>query len=324
MKLSFNALLVTLLLSVRAGPSAGTSEGLSRLVVGEDCSDIKTKKECKSPTNKKVCVWKKGKKKGKCKNVKVPNKDSPALHCYNLKKLDVSYEKIDKDYPCLRNYCKTLKTAGECGSDDNYEKGCGWCNGSCSPYVSYQEAYIKCVREAYKNYDPDRVNGKKIAQELSAPDYSETLFNGNVGPPLTGPGVPDDVSDNHRWFLSLAARPKGKRVPIHMHPFGGFTCIIEGSGISFFIEGEDDSTGLKKGDCYVMPPSRKMSGITEGEGTEGEYAYMDRDSFRTNICYPTWVVLEPKGYFVQDKEFNTSSNIVCCEPPDSSSVCQSE
>jgi len=75
MKLSFNALLVTLLLSVRAGPSAGI-----------DCSEFKAKKECKSPTNKKVCVWKKGNPEGErclpnCKKITKKNVCNKTVGC---------------------------------------------------------------------------------------------------------------------------------------------------------------------------------------------------------------------------------------------------
>lgn len=231
--------------------------------------------------------------------------DGPASRCYDQDQLQVSYSQVDEEYPCLRAYCASITTAAECNSDASFAKGCGWCGGSCTPFMAYQQAYVSCVRDAYADHEPDRVNGKQIPGIISVPEQT-SLFNGSVGPPISYPGVSDDLSGDYRWDLSEVSREEGYRVPIHMHPFGGLICVLEGSEISMFVEGEADVTGIEAGDCYAMPADRKMGTYCGGPG-----GYRDRDTFRTNVCYPTWVVLEPEGYFVQDEEFVFTSDIVC-------------
>ena len=154
--------------------------------------------------------------------------EGPALHCYDESQLDVSYAQVDEKYSCLRDHCASVTTAAECNSDANFAKGCGWCSGSCSPFEAHQEAYMSCVRDAYADHEPDRVNGRTIPGIISSPKQA-TLYNGSVGPPIFYPGVSNDLSGDYRWDLSEVSREEGYRVPIHMHPFGGVICVLEGS-----------------------------------------------------------------------------------------------
>ena len=91
-----------------------------------------------------------------------------------------------------------------------------------------------------------------------------------------------------------------------MHPSAGVIKILEGENISVFVEGEKDLVGLKKGDFYAMPANRKM-GTHAGCPT----GYKDLDIFKDNTCYPTWVVLEPAGYSIQDIQFGIDPDVDC-------------
>lgn len=59
-------------------------------------------------------------------------------------------------------------------------------------------------------------------------------------------------------------REPGTRSPIHVHPYGGWTCIIEGQAV-FYLEGSDPiSAG--PGDCFDMPALAAMSNYNPGPG----------------------------------------------------------
>jgi len=86
----------------------------------------------------------------------------PAWHCMDLKQLPVSFDAVNGQYPCLKDFCNSIKTMETCLLDENYHHGCSWCGGQCQPYFSYQKAFTQCVVEAYADHDPDKVNGISI------------------------------------------------------------------------------------------------------------------------------------------------------------------
>ena len=131
-------------------------------------------------------------------------------------------------------------------------------------------------------------------------------YRGSAGAVTPSPLVPEDLRSGYRWDVSEVSRLKGERVPIHMHPSGGFIKILEGSEISVFVEGEKDLTGLKAGDYYAMPANRKM-----GTHCGGPSGYKDLDIFKLHTCYPAWVVLEPAGYWMQDLQFAIETDSRC-------------
>lgn len=192
-----------------------------------------------------------------------------------------------------------MTTASECNQDKNHLKGCAWRAEQCVPYASYQEAFILCVREAYADFELDRINGRKIPGIISSPNQTNR-FNAPAGDAEQG------LINSFRYDVSIVSRGEGYRVPIHMHPFGGLHYLLNGSNMTMYIEGEPDQTGIQTGQIYRMPPMVKVA--TYCAGPTG---YTDIDTFTTNVCYPTWVVLEPEGYFVQDNEFAPTSTITC-------------
>jgi len=380
MKLSFNALLVTLLLSVPSvspsvSPSASPSESPSgkpsaspsdRLVEEEDCSDIKARKECKSLTNKKVCEWKEenpegercipkckkiknknkcdetvgckyNKKNGKCKNVKgmkpentyefnqlitrvevaklkIPNPNKAygdkeynkvasmkASKCLDLRQLTPDYSKLPSNYTCLPAYCEAITTATKC--QEAFYEGCSYCSGKCVAAAGMQEAVIKCVRKAYKHAKPNMVNGKLPGGEVSE-SKEKIIFNS-----MAGLADAKSVTGGDYAVMSFGifqdTRLPGYRVPIHVHPLGGYTCVNKGK-MEMSIEGFPN-VKAPVGTCFNMQAFTKMT-------QDFDYAdegYTVTDYFHQNSCLPTWVVVEEKGYFVQDNEFGVSSTIKC-------------
>jgi len=241
--------------------------------------------------------------------VKSRNTLGPAAHCLNLTQLNVSFEYIDGSVPCLRDYCESITTAEECHLNENYKKGCSWCAGSCKPYISYQDAFIECVRNAYNSSEPNRVNGKKIPYNPSSPQTDGEYTNVPIGNPDQG-GLP--MIGNMRWSYSVAVRKVGDRVPIHVHPFAGLSCIttLDGENTTVTAEGQPDRS-LPSGSCYSMSPMTKLGPFSAG-------GYRVRDTFVWDTCYPIWVVIEPKAYFVQESEFVFKSTMKC--PNDTNSV----
>jgi len=222
----------------------------------------------------------------------------PGTHCYDLNRLRPAIEQFAKRRPQVGEACSALTTQYQCNSEENQIKGCAWCSGSCKSVKAVHQAFIACVRSAYAEHQPDRVNGKPVPGIVSM-STQKSAFRGSAGPPTLSPLVSDDLRSGYRWDISEVSRKKGERVPIHMHPYGGLIKVLEGEDISVFVEGEEPLVGLKAGDFYSMPANRKIgthSGCSKG--------YKDLDIFKLNICYPAWVVLEPAGYSIQDRQFS--------------------
>lgn len=228
----------------------------------------------------------------------------PAKHCMDLNTIPVSFDGINKKYPCLKDYCASIKTAEECHQNENYLHGCSWCSGSCKPYMSYQEAFIQCVRLAYKDHNPDQVNGKTPPLRPWEAAFDITFFNEPIGKPGHA-GLP--YVGNMRWAFSTASRNKGDRVPIHVHPFSGMSCITTHNGDAATIvwaEGEETKV-IPTAKCYTMPPLTKLAPYNPSGG------YTVLDTFQWNACYPIWVIIEPGAEWIQDKQFIFESDLDC-------------
>lgn len=52
------------------------------------------------------------------------------------------------------------------------------------------------------------------------------------------------------------------RVGIHVHQYGGYTCVIKGV-ITLFVEGKDPQLS-QAGKCYYMPPNVAMAAANLG------------------------------------------------------------
>lgn len=69
--------------------------------------------------------------------------------------------------------------------------------------------------------------------------------------------------DGLQLLVGRGTRLPGTRVAIHIHEFGGFTCIISGE-ITDFVEGKKD-VKYGPGECYYMPPNTPMSAANLGD-----------------------------------------------------------
>lgn len=90
-------------------------------------------------------------------------------------------------------------------------------------------------------------------------------------------------------------RPAGTRAPIHVHPFGGWTCVVKGQAV-LYLEGSTPIT-TRAGGCVNMPPLRPMSNYNPGPGPA-----VLLDSFVEPPGSPVWRVIE-KGYTDLGNEF---------------------
>jgi len=225
----------------------------------------------------------------------------PAGHCMDLFKIDVSFDDVERDHPCLKDYCNKIETEDECLLDENYHHGCSWCAGKCQPYFAYQSAFTQCVREAYKDHEPNKVNGETLPMRPWEAAFDTTFFNHPIGKPGQS-GLP--YIGKMRWAFNTASRNAGDRVPIHIHPFAGMSCITTHNDFDITTvtaEGEPDQI-LPNGRCYTMPPFTKL-----GPWNEGGYTVLD--TFVWNACYPIWVIIEPEAEWVQDEQFIFTSDL---------------
>ena len=100
-------------------------------------------------------------------------------------------------------------------------------------------------------------------------DDEISVINGEVPPgellPLQDVEVLLDVvkEDGNRLVVMRGTRLAGTRVGIHVHKFGGHTCVESGE-ITDFVEGLADAT-YPAGSCYYMPSNTPMAAANLGE-----------------------------------------------------------
>ncbi len=68
--------------------------------------------------------------------------------------------------------------------------------------------------------------------------------------------------DGHQLIVAKGTRLAGTRVGIHIHKFGGHTCVMSGV-ITGFVEGRDPKL-FPKDTCYYMPPNTYMAAANLG------------------------------------------------------------
>ncbi len=82
--------------------------------------------------------------------------------------------------------------------------------------------------------------------------------------PLVATHTMMDIIDSKgmRVVVVMGTRRPGTRAPIHVHDYGGHTCVFSGE-ITIFMEGH---APLPKpaGSCYDMPPNMLMSAANLG------------------------------------------------------------
>ncbi|MCL7407266.1 cupin domain-containing protein [Paradonghicola geojensis] len=96
-----------------------------------------------------------------------------------------------------------------------------------------------------------------------------------------------DVNGN-RLVVMKGVREAGTRVGIHVHEYGGHTCVLSGT-ITDFVEGKAPML-FKAGQCYYMPPNVPMTATNLGS----EDAILI-DTFIVPPGKPLITILEP-GY----------------------------
>jgi quercetin dioxygenase-like cupin family protein len=95
-------------------------------------------------------------------------------------------------------------------------------------------------------------------------------------------------SEGKQLIITKGTRKAGTRVGIHIHKFGGHTCVLSGT-ITDFIQGTKPKQ-YPAGTCYYMPPNIPMSAANLG--TKDAILI---DTFIVPKGQPTITILEP-GY----------------------------
>jgi quercetin dioxygenase-like cupin family protein len=95
-------------------------------------------------------------------------------------------------------------------------------------------------------------------------------------------------SDGNRLLVTKGTRVAGTRVAIHVHQYGGHTCVLEGT-ITDFVEGKPNGI-YPAGTCYYMPANTPMSATNLG--TEDALLI---DTFVLPFGVPPITIMEP-GY----------------------------
>ena len=83
--------------------------------------------------------------------------------------------------------------------------------------------------------------------------------------PLQGVEIMLDTidADGNRLLVERGVRKAGTRVGIHVHQYGGHTCVIEGT-ITDFADGIEPML-FPEGTCYYMPPNKPMAAANLGD-----------------------------------------------------------
>lgn len=88
-------------------------------------------------------------------------------------------------------------------------------------------------------------------------------------PPAQATGLKDTVimmdrllPSGERIVVARGTRPAGTRAPIHVHKYGGHTCVLSGA-ITDFVEGLAPSL-FPADSCYYMPANTPMTAANLG------------------------------------------------------------
>lgn len=132
-----------------------------------------------------------------------------------------------------------------------------------------------------------------VTQTVPNPNIERSnLINGEV-PPMTASRsmfetriLTEDVGGGWQLISSRTVRQAGTRSPIHVHPYGGQTCVLSGEMTLYMDDAEPLVAG--SGDCYFMPPGRRMTGVNSADG-----ATFMIDTFVVPRGEQVWIVVEP-------------------------------
>ncbi len=118
-----------------------------------------------------------------------------------------------------------------------------------------------------------------------------TTINGKLLPGLVADEVDTSImldtidADGNQLIIRKGTRKAGTRVSIHIHKYGGHTCVLTGE-ITDFIEGREPRV-FSSGTCYYMPPNIPMAAANLG--TEDAILI---DTFIVPPGEPTITILE--------------------------------
>ncbi len=120
--------------------------------------------------------------------------------------------------------------------------------------------------------------------------------------------VTDARGKSTGWVIisSRASRDVGTRAPVHVHPYGGQTCVLSGE-MSLYLDGEPTIMKAGPNECYWMPANRRMSAINTGS-TASTFI----DTFVVPAGEQVWLVVEPGLEDSQDQFdmlFNTKEHV---------------
>ena len=134
----------------------------------------------------------------------------------------------------------------------------------------------------------NKINGKELPNKATKTMFENRLLTVEQ---LDARGKPTG------WVTvtSRSVRDKGTRSPIHVHPFGGQTCVVAGE-MSLYLEGTDEIKRAGPGDCYWMPAGRRMSGVNSADTPT-----IMIDSFVVPKGEQVWIVVEPGMEDAQDQ-----------------------
>jgi len=140
-----------------------------------------------------------------------------------------------------------------------------------------------------------------VAMPFTAFGYAECNPNANVTK-INGQGLPGAmatltnehvmfdgiIADGRRMTIIRAVRKAGTRVGIHVHKWGGTTCVLEGA-MTDFVEGNAPAY-YPAGSCYYMPPNHHMA-----TSNMGSIDAVIQDTFIVPDGQPSITIVEP-GY----------------------------
>lgn len=143
--------------------------------------------------------------------------------------------------------------------------------------------------------DPHVEHSSLINGETPPMTASKSMFETRL---LTQP-----VGDGWVLITSRTTRQAGTRSPIHIHPYGGQTCVLSGE-MTLYMDGAEPLVA-GPGECYFMPPGRRMTGVNSAETFTSML-----DTFVVPQGEQVWLVVEPGMEDSQnqfDKLFNTQN-----------------
>lgn len=122
--------------------------------------------------------------------------------------------------------------------------------------------------------------------------HGATTVNGEVPPGVVTIAdvtllLQQRLGGGRALYQYRSERPVGTRAPIHTHPFGGSSCVIEGEN-TLRIEGVPRARTVPAGNCYFMPSGPAM--VNYSSGTVPLVAI---DTFILAKGQRPWVVTEP-------------------------------